>query len=31
MLVIGRSEVAETMTVGLAQVQGLHKYDEAGF
>lgn len=31
MLVIGRSEVAETVTVWLAQVQGLHKCDEAGF
>lgn len=29
MLVIGRSEVAETVTVWLAQVQGLHKCDEA--
>lgn len=31
MLVIGRSEVAETMTVGLAPAQGLHKCDEVGF
>lgn len=31
MLVIGRSEVAETVIVWLAQVQGLHKCDEAVF
>lgn len=31
MPVIGRSEVAETVPVWLAPVQGLHKCDEAGF